>query len=348
MSVIRRIALGSAVGMLVCASAAVAQDRQRTRQPERTDQNLRDQDQTRPWDSRMRQGQSEFGQIRDMSSPLAQIADLSGMWEMQVTIYPEDGDDNARPARTLNGIAERRWILNGSVMMERYSMAGGGQASLPLQELGQTTFRTGSDQFNQQDPNRTNQPDARDRNNQRQQYPNDPNQDFRDRDRDRDQTRDPNRDIYRDANRDQITRDQDRRNINDPYRSRTTTQGQVMQPTQGIVLWGYDAGADEFTVVWSDDASSGLRCDTGTLGDDGRLTLKGKCYDPRTQETLDTRVVIDMISPEMQRVTMYTDAGLLSAERLHMEIVYRRAGQGAFATPDRTSDRPAQPERRVP
>ena len=72
----------------------------------------------------------------------------------------------------------------------------------------------------------------------------------------------------------------------------------------------------------------------------------------RVARPLDTRVVIDMVSPEMQRVTMYTDAGLLSEERRHMEIVYRRAGQGAFASPDRQSDRPIdrqnQPQRRTP
>jgi len=95
-------------------------------------------------------------------------------------------------------------------------------------------------------------------------------------------------------------------------------------PRKGVVLWGFDPGAEEYTVAWSGSNSSAVRFDKGELDDDGRLVLTSEYIEPESGERYQTRSVLEITSPDRQKLTMYADGGFFETERKIYEIAYTR------------------------
>lgn len=93
---------------------------------------------------------------------------------------------------------------------------------------------------------------------------------------------------------------------------------------QGIVLWGYDKAAKEYTVAWSGSDSTAVRFDKGELNDENQLVMTGEFTDPETDDKYQTRTVFEIMSPDRQKLTMYVDGGLFATEKKAFEITYRR------------------------
>jgi hypothetical protein len=93
---------------------------------------------------------------------------------------------------------------------------------------------------------------------------------------------------------------------------------------QGVVLWGYDPGAEKYTVAFSGSNSTAIRYDKGEINDQGQLVLTGDFSDPRTGDEYTARTVVDIISPDRQTVTMFVEGEALETRKKVYEMRYQR------------------------
>ncbi|MCA9312079.1 MAG: DUF1579 family protein [Phycisphaerales bacterium] len=242
---------------------------------------------------------------------LARLNDLAGAWRMTVTIYPSEAEKDARPGMdvlTIEGIAERRWTLDGNLLVERFAMSDD-RRDLPLStpgiEWNDHRDRTGHTAL---DGDR----DGRAAESGRESKVRDTRENA---DRGRDVSNRTAGDRHQDLKR-------DHGDVEKQVEGRTPAHLHEAA-RQGLVMWGWNPADSTFDVVWTDDEHSALRTGTGEL-EDGTLTITGSYTDVADGETYETRNVLELLSPDEQRYTMYTDAGLLSAEKKRVEIVYTR------------------------
>lgn len=258
-----------------------------------------------------------FGSSDTARADLAKLDRLAGAWDMKITMF-DTSSASDKIARTSMGYAERRWTLDGTLLVERYTFAGD-PGSMPLQPREMYGSPRDSDRM-----------DDRNNMNDREGMKDSQNRDRTDRTGD---TRNnPNRPSGEDEPGSQRVTTQpmnpDRTDAARPAGARAAERGNAGD--QGIVLWGYDAAADEFNVAWTDNSTSAIRFDKGELDESGTLTLNGSYVDPTDNETYQTRTVIRMVSPDQQRLTMYKDGGVFAAEQKVLEIVYSRADMNTW------------------
>lgn len=93
------------------------------------------------------------------------------------------------------------------------------------------------------------------------------------------------------------------------------------EPFHASNVTGYNNVTEQFESGWIDNHSTGLYTSTGTR-DGNTLTVIGEMKDPVTGETVKSRSVLTLVSPDRIEVTGYDDRG--EGWQKTMEIVYTR------------------------
>lgn len=226
-----------------------------------------------------------FGkEAKGASAAMGKLHPLTGPFTMKAVFYGDHGERADRPIET-TGFAERRAAFDGSMIIERYTFKGGPDA-LPLTH-DSPLARQMAYSRSWEKGDTAGQPD-------------------------RDDATSPQR-----RDRERLTRDEGQ----SPDRARASYD---KGPRKGVVLWGYDPGADEYTVAWSGSNSPAVRYDKGEINDQNQLVMTGEYTDAETDETYQTRTVLEIMSPDRQKLTMFVDGGMFETEKKVYEISYQR------------------------
>lgn len=284
------------------------------------------------WDSTERAFRDMWAGVRGENDDLdenqanARLSELEGRFHIEATLFGEDG----QPMSQLEGFAERRFILNGTLLRESYALADSRDALM-------------------QEFSRRNAPDNIERDPMGR-GPNEP----REIGADGATTAPPTeRPIDRPAGEPgsepadgAIDRPADRR-AGDPTSPRMGGQGvrgadQMSSRIQhGLTLWGYDPGEEEFQTVWSDTETSGMKFATGEYNtEENTFEFEGEYEDPQTGEKFDTRIVLKINDDATQTLTLFRDEGILGQEHKFYEITYTPADNAARDMHRPGTDRP--------
>lgn len=95
------------------------------------------------------------------------------------------------------------------------------------------------------------------------------------------------------------------------------------QPFNGYWLLGYNNVTEQHESIWVDNHGTGIYLYTGSSNEAGdEMTLRGKYKDPVTQDWVETRSLMKIVSPDEIQETVWEKRG--DQEVRTMEIVYRR------------------------
>jgi hypothetical protein len=95
-------------------------------------------------------------------------------------------------------------------------------------------------------------------------------------------------------------------------------------PFEGISLTAYDNAGKQYQNTWIDNMGTGIMYTTGSMGDDGKLSMTGTMIDPMTGNTCKIREVLTFNSDNSMTMDMYGPDRATGVEYKMMTIEYTR------------------------